>query len=100
MGDDDGHGVGTLALLVDEVDALALDGGVEVGEGVEAGLGLAPVEAVLPVGHQFLDVVEVGAVVPLGAGDLIRPAHVVQPVAQVFEHVVGHVDGVGLYRHG
>ena len=100
MGHDDGHRVGSLALLMNEVNALPLDGGVEVGEGIQAGLGLAPVKAVLPVGHQLLDVVQIGAVVPLGAGDLVRPAHVIQPVPEVFQHVVGYVDGVGLYRHG
>ena len=99
MGHDDGHGVGAFALFVDEVDALALDGGVEVGEGVEAGLGFAPVETVAPVGDQFLDVVQVGAVIPFGAGDFVGPAHVGQPVLQVFQYIIRNGYRVGLRRH-
>ena len=99
VGDDDGHRVGALALFVDEMDALPVNGGIEIGEGVEPGFGGAPVKSVPPVGYQFLDVVQVGAVVPPGAGDFVGPAHVGQPMPQVGKRVVGNADGVGLYRH-
>jgi hypothetical protein len=34
MGDDRRHGVGALSLLVDEMDAQAVDIGLEMGEGI------------------------------------------------------------------
>ena len=52
----------------------------------------APVELVLPRVAEVLQVREVGAVVPAAAGDLVGPARAREPLAEVVEHRLGHVD--------
>ena len=52
----------------------------------------APVELGAPVLAQLLEVLEVGAVVPTRAGDLVGPACACQPVAEIVEHRVGNLD--------
>ena len=52
----------------------------------------APVELRLPVVAQLLEIRQVGAVVPTAVRDLIGPARTRQPVAEIVEHRVGHLD--------
>ena len=51
------HGVGTLSLLVDEMDTQAIDIGLEMWEGVDQFLLGAPIELGAPVLHQLFDVI-------------------------------------------
>ena len=64
VGEDDREGIGSDALLMDEVDGVVLDAvgrdlGRELGHPVELGLLGGPVEVGAPVLAEFLDVVEV-----------------------------------------
>lgn len=80
-----GRGFGSLAALVDEVEAEAVDLSAEVGEPVDGFLLCAPVEPVLPVVNELLHVGQVRAVVPARARDLVGPAGPRQALAQVVE---------------
>jgi len=73
MGDDRRHGVGTLSLLVDEMDAQAVDIGLEMGEGIDQILLATPIELGAPVSHQFFDVAQIAAVVSVSARQLFWP---------------------------
>ena len=68
------HGVGPFALLVDEVDVQAVDIGLEMGEGIDQILLATPIELGAPVLHQFFDVAQIAAVVPVRARQLFWPA--------------------------
>ena len=74
MGDDRRHGVGALSLLVDEMDAQAVDIGLEMGEGIDQILLATPIELDAPVLHQFFDVAQIAALVPVSARQLFWPA--------------------------
>src|SRR5438067_382757 len=81
---------------MDEVDALAVDRRGGLWEAVELRLGPPPVVVVAPVAAQLLQVVALGAVVPIRPVDLGREAGVGQPRPQVVEHGLRHVDGEGM----
>jgi hypothetical protein len=74
MGDGRRHGVGALSLLVDEMDAQAVDIGFETGEGIDQILLATPIELGSPVLHQFFDVAQIAAVVQVSARQLFWPA--------------------------
>ena len=80
---------------MEEVDALAVDFRRGRFERVEACLLRAPVERVLPVGEQRLEVSELGAHLPADAGELIRKARPREALAEVVENGLGDVDGRG-----
>ena len=80
---------------MDEVEVFAVDLGLELRPRVETGLGGAPVEVVLPVRAQLLQVRELGAVVPTRVIELSGPARARQPITEIGEHVVGHIDPEG-----
>src|SRR6266852_925425 len=75
-----------------EVQVDAVDPGLELRPGVEDGFLPAPVVLVRPVGDQLLEVSEVGAVVPAGAGDLVRPACPLETVLEVQKHGLIYID--------
>src|SRR5262249_48633890 len=52
----------------------------------------APVVLIPPVGDQFLEVLPIGSVVPATSGDFVREARLGQPLFQINEHSVGHLD--------
>ena len=85
-----GNGAGPVALHVEEVDVDVADLGHELRELVDGLLLGPPVEAVPPVGHELLQVAEIGAVLPRPgrAGDLVGPPHPGEPGGQVVEDVV------------
>ena len=70
---------------VEEVHRLAVDRRRELRVGVEPGLLVAPVEGRAPVVDELAHVLERDAVVPVGAGQLIGPAHPGQACLEVVE---------------
>ena len=78
--------------LVDEVQVDARERDLELLERVELRLLGAPVEAVAPVLDERAQIVQVRAVGPLGAGNLVRPAGAREPAAQVVQNLVGDVE--------
>src|SRR5205823_9009361 len=74
--------------LAKEMQTEAVDVRQKVGKRVEALLLRAPVEAVAPVSEQLAQVVEVRAVIPGAAGDLVGPPCAVDAVAEVRERVL------------
>ena len=99
VGDDQRQWVRSLALLMDEVDLPPVHRGLEVGEAVDQRLLLSPVEVVLPVLDQLLDVVHVGAVLPPDARQFVRPAGTLQPPLQVIQHRIRNFNLERLHRH-
>ena len=99
MGDDQGHGIGSLSPGMYEVDAQVIHGGSEVIEGVKKGLLLPPVKFGAPVFHQLLDVGQVRTVSPVRAGNLVGPAGTGQPVSQVVKDRIGDMHLEGGYIH-
>jgi hypothetical protein len=90
------------AASVDEVDSDAVYGGAEMREGVDALFLRAPVEPRAPVLDQLLQVGEVEAVAPAGAGNLIGPASVGQSPTQVVEDSLGdrYMEGFNGHASG
>jgi hypothetical protein len=80
---------------VQEVDALAVDLGDRRRERVEARLLGAPVEPVLPVREQRLEVAALGAHLPADAVELVREAGIREAGVQVVEDVLRDVDRRG-----
>jgi hypothetical protein len=66
--------VGTLAALVNEVDAETVHVAFEMCEPVQRPFLLPPVVAILPMINQLLEVGDIGARIPGGAFNLVRPA--------------------------
>ena len=88
-----GQRLGSDAWYVQEVQLDALNWRGVLGKVVQAGFLSTPVEAVLPVGDQLLQVREVGAELPRCAvGRLIRPADTLKPLLQVIQRAVGDVQ--------
>jgi hypothetical protein len=85
-------GIGPLAAHVDEVDRHTVDLGAELRIRVDRAFLLAPVVAVDPVGHQFLKVGGVGAVLPAFVGEVVGPARELETRLQIVEHFIGDID--------
>src|SRR5690606_30779390 len=81
-----------VATDVVKVDVDAIDFREVLGEAVEGGFVSAPVIAVAPVVAQFADVLDIGAVVPAGAGYGVGPPSAGKASAKVVEDCVGDVD--------
>jgi hypothetical protein len=77
---------------VQEVHVLSVDCGGVLGVPVDQGFLSPPVERVGPVGGQVLEVAGRHAAFPAGAGQVVAPAGPVQPVAQVVQVGLRHVD--------
>jgi hypothetical protein len=92
MRDDHREGVGLGRALVDEVDVGAVDGGEEVVELVQPGLGGAPVVRVAPVRDEVPCVSELGAVVPPRIGDLLGEPRAREALLQVVEGRLRDLD--------
>ena len=78
--------------LMDEVNADTIHGGLEMSELVQSRPLFAPIVVVLPVGDELPEVVQIGAGIPFRAFDLIRPSCILEPPAQVDQHIRGGVD--------
>src|SRR4030095_2654517 len=89
-------GIGPLVALtgahVDEGDRATIDFGAELRICVDGAFLLAPVVAVDPVGHQFLEVSGIGAVLPVFVGEVVGPARELEAHVQIVEHFIGHID--------
>src|SRR5271166_7198243 len=84
---------------MEEVDADAVHNVAEVVErGDERYLRL-PVEVFAPVLADFLERPEIEAVLPAGAGNLVRPARSRQPLAQIVYRSLRIWDGKRFDRH-
>ena len=71
--DDDGQSIRLGRALVDEVNIQAVDFGLVVVECVQLSFLLAPVVFILPVGHELLQVGDVGSVLPTVANLIGKP---------------------------
>ena len=78
---------------MDGMDALAVDGGDDLVEGVDPGFGRPPVEPAHPVVGQVAQPLLVAAVVPARPRNLVGPAGVCQASAQVIHLCFVNVDG-------
>ena len=92
VGEQERHRVGVGRAYVDEVHVQPVDRGGEVIELVEAAFLGAPVEAVLPVGKQVLQIGAIGAVLPGLTRPRVREARAREPLPQVRQRGVGHRD--------
>ena len=81
-----------VSALVHEVDTVAVDQRAVVREAVQLSLPLAPVEVVGPGLEEGVQIVAVGSMVPAGPGRVVRPARAPDPVAQVGQNRLVHVD--------
>ena len=77
---------------MDEVHPLAVDRGLELRPLVDAGLGRAPVELVVPVPAQLLQIRKLGAVAPSRIVELRGPTSARETLPKIREHSVGNVD--------
>src|SRR5690606_38094705 len=97
--DDERQRLRSDAALVDEVDLEPADLGAELLELVEPRLGRTPVELVAPVRDQLAHGVEVRAVAPARAGDLVGKARAREALAQVRQDGIRNRDAIGLDLH-
>src|SRR6185312_984927 len=89
MSQDQRNGRRSLAALVNEVNADAIDGAPVVVEGGQFLQLCFPVELILPVLTQPLHEVEIDAVRPARAGYFIGPAGAGQAQAEIFDRSFG-----------
>ncbi len=92
MGDQQRFGVGLAGSDVQEMDALPVDLGDELGVGVEARLGGAPVVLRTPVLGKFLQIAKRYAAGPPSARQLAAPAGAGEPVVQVVDVRLADLD--------
>ena len=78
---------------MDGMDALAVDGGDDLVEGVDPGFGGPPIEAAGPVVGQLAQPLLVAAVVPARPRNLVGPAGVSQAAEQLIHLRFVDVDG-------
>jgi hypothetical protein len=74
------------------MDAVVVDGSLEMRKRVQQPLLRAPVEAVLPVRDEFAQVRQLRAVVPVRAFDLVGEARARQSFAEIGERRFGDLD--------
>ena len=92
MGDQQRLGVGLAGSDVQEMDALPVDLGDELGVGVEPRLCGAPVVLRAPVLGKFLQIAKRYAAGPPSARQLAGPAGAGEPVVQVVEVRLADLD--------
>jgi len=78
-----GNGFAPLPALVNEVDIDIIHFGFEMREFVEHRFVTPPVVSVLPMVDELLEVIAIGACVPICARYLIGPPRVFKPLPQV-----------------
>ena len=77
---------------VDEVHPLAVDRGLELWPLVDAGFSRAPVELVVPVLAELLQIRQLGAVAPSRIVELRGPTGACETLPKIVEHSVGNID--------
>ena len=95
VGDHQGKRVGVGRARVDEVDAEAVDLGLELGEAIEPRLALAPVVLLGPVAADLLHVGQGNPLGPVVHGLGLRPAGGREPTLQIVELGLGRLDAEG-----
>ena len=80
--------IGAGRALVDKINLLSINFCRELVKAVDLGFLPAPVEAVLPIIRQFSNLLDVGAVLPCRARNLIGPSGFCQTVAKIDERLV------------
>src|SRR5437016_10142491 len=93
---DDRYGIRTVAGFVNKVDQDVLNSGLIMGKGIHLPLVVAPVVFVDPVIHEFFEVGEVRAVLPVGISEVRCPTGLHKTVAQVCQGFFGNGDGEGI----
>src|ERR1700730_16977125 len=85
---------------MDEVKVDARDRDREMREPVQQAFLRPPVETLAPVAGQLLQVAEVCSRNPgRYVRGLVRPARASEPLAQIDEHLIWHVNGERLWSH-
>src|SRR5208337_4890440 len=74
MNQQDRPGIGSVAFFVDEVNAESVNARLEMREAIDLALMRAPVVFGSPVLDQFLEVGEIGSILPRGTGKLVGKA--------------------------
>ena len=74
------------------MDAEFFDRRPELWKGVQLAFVFAPIEVVLPVAAQLLQIVEAGSIVPRWYSHRGRPPRAGEPASQVVELVLRDVD--------
>lgn len=97
--ENDGNGVGALAAHMNEMDRHAVDLCTELREAVDPRFLRAPVETVLPIGHQLAQVGAVDSVGPVLVVKFGRPARVGQARAKRVYLALRNVDPEWLNLH-
>ena len=92
MGDDQWQWRGAAALFMDEMDIGAIDRGGEVGEAVDCGLLLPPIELVDPIRTELLHVIEIGTVSPTAVVGHLVPGIVGDAGTDAIESFVRNVE--------
>src|SRR5258708_12107154 len=82
---------------MEEVEPEAVNGGLKLGKAIQQAFLPTAVKALAPVGHQLLEIVQIGPVVPAGSVDLIGPTCSLQPLLQIAKHLIRNLDRK---RHG
>jgi hypothetical protein len=96
MGDDQGQGIGALALLMDEMDGETRMVIAIVRKAIETLALFLPVIIFQPVAVEVAQVIEISAEVPAGIIERIRPARALQAVPEVGERFRIGRDGEAL----
>ena len=91
MGNDDRQRIRLGRTLVDEVDIQSVDLGLVVVERIQLLFLLAPVVLIAPVRDQFLQLGDVGPVLPTVA-NLVGKPRPGQPSIEIFKHRIWHGD--------
>jgi hypothetical protein len=95
VGHDQRQGILVGGADVDEVDIDPVDPGHELRQGVQLGLGPAPVVVGPPVANELLHLRQLGALRPVGDGLLVGPARRSQAPAEVGQLLLGDADVEG-----
>ena len=91
VADHQGGGVGSAALFMDEVHFNTVHLSLELGELVDFGFVFAPVVFLDPVVAEFLQVIDVGAVVPASVIGPVLPGVIGYPFFDVRQGFFGHI---------
>ena len=84
--------IGAFTALVNEVDVDIIHIGFKMREFVERRFVLPPIVSVLPIVDELLEVIAIGACIPICARYLIGPPRVFQPLPQVAQHLRSNVN--------
>ncbi len=79
------------AALVDKMNSEAVNISAKMRETVEVFFLRPPIEFVVPITHEFFQISQIRAVVPIRALDFIRPARFCQAFPQVVKRFLRYV---------